>query len=439
VNLSEVPLSEVAGAVVSALIGSAVAAAEAAMAALPPGRLAGLVDETPPAYRPALARFAEAPDRVVGRWQAARILTTATTAELVTQFPGVKHPLVVVAATVLLCATLAELAAAIARGRAVTLGPRLVRFLYPIELLVAPFTHPIAWVGRKLGAVEVVEAVREREARLAESEMEYLVEDAAKAGQLDAEPAEMIRNVLEFKDLTVRDVMVPRIKMVGVEISTPLDEVLAVVTAEGHSRYPVYEGKIDNVVGLLYTKDLFRILRSGNLDTSSLRDVVRTPVNFVPETQPVSAVLRDMRAKRHHMAVLVDEFGGVSGIVTLEDILEEIVGDIRDEYDREHDDAPIQDLGDGRLLADAAVSLPDLSAYLGREIEGEGDYGSLGGLLTHVAGKVPVVGEHVTLADMVFVVREADEKRIAKVEIVMPRRSGSMIPDSTRSLPPSSS
>ena len=430
---SAVPLPELISVIAFALVGSAFAAAEAAMASLPPGRLAALADETPSPYKGHLARFARAPDLVVGRWQAARILSTAATAALVGELAIVRHPLFAVGATVLLCATLAELAAAAGRARATTLGPRLLRFLYPIELCVAPLSHPLSWLGRKLGA-PIANDEHERDARLAESEVEYLVEDAAKAGQLDAEPAEMIRNVLDFKDLTVGDVMIPRIKVVGLDLDTPLPDVLALVTKEGHSRYPVFATKIDNVVGLLYTKDLFRVFQGGTFGSASLRDIVRTPVNFIPESQAVSAVLRDMRAKRQHLAVLVDEFGGVSGIVTLEDILEQIVGDIHDEYDRE--DAPIQDLGDGRLLADAAVSLPDLSAYLGREIESDGDYGSLGGLLTHVAGRVPPVGEHVVLAEIVFVVRESDEKRIAKVEIILPRRSGSMLPDSSRSAPP---
>ena len=135
--------------------------------------------------------------------------------------------------------------------------------------------------------------------------------------------------------------------------------------------------------------------------------------------QGVSSVLREMRARRLHMAVVIDEFGGVSGIVTLEDILEVIVGEIRDEYDTE--EAPIQDLGDGRLLADAAVSVHDLSAYLGAEIPDSGDYESLGGLLIQQSGKVPGVGVCIEVFDLSFIVRDADEKRVAKVEIVRPR------------------
>jgi hypothetical protein len=130
-------------------------------------------------------------------------------------------------------------------------------------------------------------------------------------------------------------------------------------------------------------------------------------------------VLREMRSRRLHMAVVIDEFGGVSGIVTLEDILEIIVGEIRDEYDTE--EAPIQDLGDGRLLVDAAVSVDDLSAYLGAKIPEDGDYESLGGLLVHRAGRVPDIGTTIEAFDFCFIVREADEKRIIKVEIVRPR------------------
>jgi CBS domain containing-hemolysin-like protein len=134
--------------------------------------------------------------------------------------------------------------------------------------------------------------------------------------------------------------------------------------------------------------------------------------------QGVSSVLREMRSRRLHMAVVIDEFGGFSGIVTLEDILEVIVGDIRDEYDTE--DAPIQDLGEGRFLADAAVSVAELSSFLGIDLPESPDYESLGGLLTHQVGRVPAVGAQIEAFGLTFVVRDADEKRIAKVEIVRP-------------------
>ena len=225
----------------------------------------------------------------------------------------------------------------------------------------------------------------------------------------------MIRNVLELKDLVAREVMVPRTRVSAIDDATPLPEVLRIVASEGHSRYPVFHGTIDNVVGLLYAKDLFRVVRDGGVDGTPLAELVRAPVNFVPESQSVSSVLREMRARRLHMAVVIDEYGGFSGLVTLEDILEEIVGDIRDEYDTE--DAPIQDLGGDRWLADAAVSLNDLGAHLGVEIAVDGDYDSIGGLVTSEAGRVPPPGTEIVAFGLRFLVREADAKRIVKVEI----------------------
>lgn len=414
------------------MVGAAVAAADAAMGALPPGRLQAVQEQASPAARAELIRYQADPGKVLARWLFVRTLATALTAVLVGEIPVLHvdrtRPLLAVAGALFLCGTLYELAAAVARARATTAGPLLLRVLRPLEIAAIPFAAPLSYVGRKIGDTFASDLPQAQETRLAETEVEYLVEDAAKTGQLGAEPAEMIRNVLDFKDLTARDVMVPRIKFAAIEVETPLDELLRIVTSEGHSRYPVYAGKIDNVVGLLYTKDLFLVLQSKRT-TATVSDIMRTPVNFIPETQPVSVVLRDMRSRKHHMAILVDEYGGVSGLVTLEDILERIVGDIRDEYDRE--EAPIQDLGDGRLLADAAVSLADLSAYLGTEIEGDGDYGSLGGLLTHEAGKVPPAGEHIVASGIEFIVRESDEKRIVRVEIILPPSSAgssSMLP-----------
>jgi CBS domain containing-hemolysin-like protein len=215
--------------------------------------------------------------------------------------------------------------------------------------------------------------------------------------------------------------MIPRTKVDAVEAGTPLEKVLEIVTESGHSRYPVYKDQIDNVVGLLYAKDLFKVLEERRLKNTSLREILRAPANFVAESQPLSSLLRDMKGRRQHLAVVVDEFGGVSGIVTLEDVLEEIVGDIRDEHDEGEESAAIQDLGDGRLVADAEVSMSDLSAYLGAEIDHDGEYESLGGMLTQHLGKVPEVGTAVSKFGLRFIVRDSDERHIGKVEIVRPR------------------
>jgi CBS domain containing-hemolysin-like protein len=209
--------------------------------------------------------------------------------------------------------------------------------------------------------------------------------------------------------------MLPRTQVTSLAVSTPLEEALRLVAESGHSRYPVYKGSVDNVVGLLYAKDLLKTAANGNLAEGSLEAALRTPVAFVPESQSASSVLQDMRAGRHHMAIVIDEFGGMSGIVTLEDLLEKIVGDIRDEHDT--DEPPIADLGDGRLLVDASVPIGDLGRYLGADLPEDGDYRSLGGYIIAELGRVPEVGARVNALGLEFEVREADERRVAKVEI----------------------
>lgn len=178
------------------------------------------------------------------------------------------------------------------------------------------------------------------------------------------------------------------------------------------------------MVGLLYAKDLFKVLEEHRLKNTTLKEIIRSPANFVAESQPLSSLLREMRSRRQHMAVVVDEFGSASGIVTLEDVLEEIVGDIRDEHDEtEADDPPppIQELGDGRLVASADISMSDLEAYLGADIDGGTGVDSLGDMLMQHAGKVPEAGTEISKFGYQFIVRDADDKHIGKVEIVRPR------------------
>jgi putative hemolysin len=303
-----------------------------------------------------------------------------------------------------------------------------VRYLRPLEWLLAPLTkltHDLSWPVARDGEPE-------RDPRIGETEVEMMLDEGERSGVLSQEPAEMMRNVLEFSELTARDAMLPRTRVVCLDIDTPFDEALEIIKEAGHSRYPVYRGHPDEVVGLLYAKDLFRVMgawpRRALADARgepyalppTVAEIIRSPIKIIYETQPLSGVLKDMRQSRQHLAVVVNEFGATIGIVTLEDVLEEIVGDIRDELDSE--EAPIVELGDGRLLADAAVLLSELSAYLGTEIDPGGEFDSLGGMLTERLGQVPVVGTTVTAYGMRFIVREADEKRVVKVEIVRPPR-----------------
>jgi magnesium and cobalt exporter, CNNM family len=418
------------GALVCATIGSVFAAVDAALSSLNPARVSALHEESKGLAKDGLGRYLESPSSQQSRWLAGRVICMSLAAVLVAEALSayVPHwalaPLGALGALVTY-GTLAEIGITLARSRADDFAVKVLPFLRPFELMVLPLAAPLSALGKR--AAHWLKPEGPRDARLTETEVEWVVSEGQKHGALGQEPAEMIRNVLELKDLVARDVMVPRTRICAIEVTTPLPEVLRFVASEGHSRFPVYRDQVDNVIGLLYAKDLFRLLKDEKLQATPLDDLIRTPVNFVPEMQGVSSVLREMRARRLHMAVVIDEFGGVSGIVTLEDILEVIVGEIRDEYDTE--EAPIQDLGDGRLLADAAVSVHDLSAYLGAEIP-NGDYESLGGLLIQQSGKVPGVGVRIEAFDLSFIVRDADEKRVAKVEIVRPRPLSELPPAS---------
>ena len=167
--------------------------------------------------------------------------------------------------------------------------------------------------------------------------------------------------------------------------------------------------------GSFYVKDLFRVLREGKLEGTTLESLVRKPVLFVQESQEVSDVLKEMRQRRLHMAIVLDEFGGTSGLVTLEDILELLVGDIRDEMD---EDEAVQDLGNGRLLVDAALSVDELGQRLGVSLPESNGFVSVGGLVMEQLGKVPVNGTVVKLGAIDLVVRDADERRVRRIEVV---------------------
>jgi CBS domain containing-hemolysin-like protein len=248
--------------------------------------------------------------------------------------------------------------------------------------------------------------------------MEILVNQGEESGSLAPDQSEMIRNALAFGDLRAGDLMVPRTQVEAVDINTPLEVFRKSVTKSEQSRYPVYRDRIDNVIGILHVKDLVTRNAYEAGSKLTLADLMRTPVMYVPDSQPASSVLTDMRAGKHHMAIVIDEFGGMSGIITLEDLIEEIIGDIRDEHDTE--EPPISDLGDGRLLVDASIPISDLSRYLGLELPEGANYNSLGGLLIELKGSVPPAGTSMEQAGLQFIIREADERHVKKVEIIRP-------------------
>ncbi len=401
-----------------AAVGSVFASADAALNSLPEARLQALVEENADAT---FARFASDRMSVLSRWLVARVvalsIASVTLARSLDEAFGPPNAsIAAVAIAVLTYATLAEILSTIARRRPEQFGRLSLRFLKPLEWAVLPVAAPLAALGHWIGN-KVPETYTASDARLTATEVEWLVDQGEKTGALESEPATMIRNVLDFKHLTAKEVMIPRRRVSSIEASTPLTDVLEHVRADGHSRYPVYREALDNVVGLLYVKDLFEVVGAGKMAETKLEELIRKPVLFLTETQPALSVLREMRSKRLHLAVVTDEFGGTGGIVTLEDIIEEIVGEIRDEYDTE-EATLIQKLAEGRFVADAAIPLGDLELHLGQKLPEDGAFESLGGLIVHRAGRVPEVGATLSLDGYDLIVREADETRVVKVEIV---------------------
>ncbi len=409
---------------VSALTAAVFSAASAAQAALPGARKAALRDSLTGKPREALDRYIRQGNTIETRWSVIRVMSVATSALLFgTAFPPslgqLGHPVAAVAATLVTYGLAAQILTTLAERSPERSSTLLLRALYPLELTAALLALPFVAVGALFGRSQQLPKMK---AEVTETEVELMVSEGEQMGAFDHEQSEMIRNVLDFGDLTAGEVMVPRTHVTAFELGIDSREMLARVVDAEHSRYPIYREHIDNVVGVLHVKDLLTFVSEHEISEIRLDDLLRKPAVFVPETQSASSVLKDMRAGRQHLAVVIDEFGGMSGIVTLEDLIEEIVGDIRDEHDAD-DDAPIIDLGDGRLLVDASVPIADLSRYLGAELPEDGDYNSLGGFLVDRLGRVPPTGTKLEEQGLQFIVREANERRVAKVEIVRGRPS----------------
>ena len=231
-------------------------------------------------------------------------------------------------------------------------------------------------------------------------------------GSLNPAEKDMIRGIVELSETTVKEIMVPRIDVVFLSQNTPVKEMLETLIECGHSRVPVYEETIDNVVGMLYVKDFLGfILRDEAIDISR---IIRKPY-FVPESKKLDSLLREFKRRRVHIAVAVDEYGGVSGVVCMEDIIEEIVGEIQDEFDNEDED--ILEIGEGVYLCDARINIEDLNEKTTVEISNE-DFDTLGGFVFGLFGKIPVKYEKIRYKDIDFIVQEVEGHKIKTIKIV---------------------
>ncbi|MFN8177423.1 MAG: hemolysin family protein [bacterium] len=269
--------------------------------------------------------------------------------------------------------------------------------------------QPLGWVLRRIMSRVSDEA---EEDLVATEEFKAVAQDDGQTPLLQDEKREILHSIFEFGGTTTREIMVPRIDMIMADADTPRRHVLRLIAEHGHSRIPVYEGSVDRILGAVHVKELVRDGRVGG-DETPIREFVR-PVMFVPETKKIDELLHEFQEKRTHLAIVVDEYGGTSGMVTLEDVLEEIVGEIEDEYDKS--EPLFEPLADGSYRVAGKIDIDDLNEEMNVQLPTENS-DTLGGFLFELVGKVPSQGETVEYQGLRFVIDRVHRQRIVRVRI----------------------
>ncbi len=247
---------------------------------------------------------------------------------------------------------------------------------------------------------------------VSEEEIRSMADVGHEEGVIAEGEKELIHSIFEFGDTIVREVMVPRPDIIAIEADRSLSEVLDLILRDGYSRIPAYRGDLDEVVGIVYAKDILRQVHAGRSDLK-VQDIART-ADFVPESKKVSDLLKDMQARKFHLAIVVDEYGSVAGLVTLEDLLEELVGEIVDEYDREEPN--VEPAGENRFRVNARLPVDELNELLDTELPDE-EWDTVGGLLMGILGRLPVQGEHVEHDGVRLIAERVQGRRISKVVV----------------------
>jgi len=254
-----------------------------------------------------------------------------------------------------------------------------------------------------------------RTPELSAAEIRLIVEQGSQQGVLEAEEEQMISAVMSLSDSKLHEVMVPRIDIVAIDQEASFDDAVTLVLTEGHSRTPLYKESVDHIVGILYAKDLLRIIAAGG-PRPRLRDIMR-PALFVPESQAVDDLLNELQRRRVHMAIVLDEYGGTAGLVTIEDLLEEIVGEIQDEFDEEEPMKVI--VRDGEAILDGRADIDEMGELVdpALELEDDEEYDTVGGFVYHRIGRVPVVGDKVAVDPFTITVVKVIGRRVGKVRV----------------------
>lgn len=284
----------------------------------------------------------------------------------------------------------------------------------PLRILKSLFT-PAIWFVHALSNL-ILKPFKDRtsfsESRISEEELKLMLEEGTKSGAIDRTEHELISSIFEFTDTTAKEVMVPRTDVVAVDLTTPREKLLKIVVEEGYSRLPVFNGSIDNIVGIIYTKDLISLLE--HRDLIVLQDIIR-PAYFVPESKKISQLMRDMQEQKLHIAVVIDEFGGTEGIITMEDIIEEIVGEIHDEYDEVLKE--VEPWADGSALVHGRITIKDFNEKFAAELPEAIDYDTLNGFLHKITGRIPELDEEIRFHNFHFTIVKKTQRRIRQVKV----------------------
>ncbi len=300
--------------------------------------------------------------------------------------------------------------------------------LYYSERLAIPMLRTIWLVDKVLWLVSAPLArfpelfirksdIFEQDPPVTEGEIEFQIRLGHDQAVFEEEAqGDLLMSAVEFSETTVKEVLVPRTEMFGLDVTTPVEEAVDAVIERGHSRIPVYQDDLDHILGILHAKDLLlRIRRHGNNESLNIETIIKKPPLFSPETQKIRELLAKMRSRRTHLAIVVDEFGGTSGIVTLEDIIEELVGEIRDEFD--YAESPVRQVDSATWIVDAKLSTSDLKDATGIELKESKDYESVGGFIVAEHGNIPRAGTIISIPGLKLRILTSDARHVEHVEV----------------------
>lgn len=311
-----------------------------------------------------------------------------------------------------------------ARENSERLFRRTITFISAITIVL----KPILWLLLRISSFFIV-IIGGKKAEfspfITEDEIKSAVDAGHKEGVLQSEERMIMKRTLELKDISVKEIMTPRVEIVALEEEQPLIDLMELVQSEGYSRYPIYRENIDRIVGVCYAKDLLNFIldRKDNdvLQTIRVEEIMRYPY-FVPETKKVDDLLREFKEKKNHLAVVIDEYGGTAGIITMEDVIEELTGEILDEYDEESEEIMIERLGEREYIVDGMTPINDIERELEQPFP-ETEFETIGGYLLEVLERFPEVGEKIIVDGFTFEVLAAGKNKVEKIRLIVDRRS----------------